>query len=169
MRNPGAAGRPTADQPLDEADAAIINDIREMFQAADSMPADLPERIRFSLSLRHLEFEMARLCAEEGQPVLAVRGVEQSRTITFESDSLMIMIRIDADGDGTARIDGWLAPPYPRRIDLRTTAETLTAAADDGGRFVFIRVPRGSAQFVVRAEPGAGDSRQAVVTPTLIL
>jgi hypothetical protein len=101
--------------------------------------------------------------------VLAARGVEQSRTITFDSASLTIMIRIDSDGDGTARIDGWLAPPHPRTIELRTTAETLTAIADDGGRFVFTRVPRGSAQLMVRAEPEAADSAQAVVTPALVL
>jgi hypothetical protein len=169
MRNRNSTSRPEADQPLDEADAVVLSDIREMFQAADSMPPDLPERIQFSLSMRHLEFEVARLCAEDDHSLLAVRGVEHSRTITFESDSLTIMIRIDSNGDGTARIDGWLAPPYPRSIELRTTAETLTAAADEGGRFVFAEVPRGTAQFVVLADPRAGDSVQAVATPALIL
>jgi hypothetical protein len=169
MKRPEAAGSPAADQPLDEMDAAILNDIREMFQEADPMPADLPERIQFSLTLRHLEFEVARLAAEEDQPTLAVRGVEQSRTITFESDSLTIMIRVDLGGTGTVRIDGWLAPPYPRTIELRTAAESLTTVADEGGRFVFTRVPHGSAQFVIRAEPGAADSGHGVVTPTLIL
>jgi len=169
MKHPEAAGRPSADQPLDDVDAAILSDIREMFMATDPMPADLPERIRFSLSLRHLEVEVARLAAEEDQSAVAVRGVEQSRTITFESESLTIMIRVDSGGGGTTRIDGWLAPPSPRTIELRTVAETLTAVADDGGRFVFTGVPHGSAQFVVRAEPGANDSGKAVVTPALIL
>jgi hypothetical protein len=45
----------------------------------------------------------------------------------------------------------------------------MTAVADAGGRFVFTRVPRGSAQLVVRPEPEAADSGQAVVTPALIL
>ena len=49
-------------------------------QAVDPMPADLPERIRFSLALRGLEVEVARLTAEEDLPVLATRAVEQSRT-----------------------------------------------------------------------------------------
>lgn len=169
MKHPEAVGRPAADQPLDAADAAILGDIRELLQATNPMPADLPERIQFSLSLRDLEFEVARLSAEEDYPVLAARGVEQSRTITFDSASLTIMIRIDSDGDGTARIDGWLAPPHPRSIELRTTAETLTAVADDRGRFVFTRIPRGSAQLVVRAGPGPADPGQAVVTPALVL
>ena len=68
------------------------------------MPADLPERIRFSLALRDLEIEVARLVAEEDLPVLAARSAEQSRTVTFDSDSLTIMIRIDANTDGTARV-----------------------------------------------------------------
>jgi hypothetical protein len=117
MKHPEAAGQPTADQPLDEADSVILNDICEMFQAADPMPADLPERIRFSLSLRHLEFEVARLCAEEDQPVLAVRGVEQSRTITFESDSLTIMIR----GTRTAMGRRGSTAGWPRRIRARSS------------------------------------------------
>ena len=78
------------------------------------MPPDLPERIRFSLALRDLEFEVARLSAEEDQLMLAARGTEQSRTITFDSDSLTIMIRVDSNQDGTARVDGWLAPPHAR-------------------------------------------------------
>ena len=91
-----------------------------MFQAADPMPADLPERIRFFLALRDLEIEVARLAAEEDRPALAARGAEQSRTITFDSDSLTIMIRIDANRDGTVRVDGWLAPPQRREIEMKT-------------------------------------------------
>ena len=98
------------DEPLDDLDLALLDDVRELYQAVDPMPADLPERIRFSLALRDLEVEVARLTAEEDLPVLATRAVEQSRTVTFDSDSLTIMIRIDLNTDGTARVDGWLAP-----------------------------------------------------------
>jgi hypothetical protein len=169
MKHPEAAGWPAAEQPLDETDFQILDGIRDMFQATDPMPAGLPERIQFALAFRDLEFEMARLSAEEDRLMLAARGPEQSRTITFDSDSLTIMIRIDANSDGTARVDGWLAPPQRRTIDLRTMADPLTAVADDRGRFVFDRVPRGSTQLVVRAEPAESGPGQAVVTPTLIL
>ena len=68
------------------------------------------------------------------------------------------------------RIDGWLAPPQRRQIEMQTAAETLSIASDEQGRFAFAAVPRGTAQLVVRAaeqEPsGAGRS---VVTPALIL
>ena len=67
--SPRTAGSRSADEPLDDSDFGLLDDIREMFQAADPMPADLPERIRFSLALRDLEIEVARLAAEEDRPV----------------------------------------------------------------------------------------------------
>lgn len=164
----GPGRLPPADEPLDDADFGVLGDIRELFEAVDPMPADLPERIRFSLALRDLEIEVARL-AEEDQLAVAARGKEQARTITFDSDSLTIMIRIDANRDGTVRVDGWLAPPQRRQVEIKTTADPLTAASDAQGRFAFAQVPRGTAQFIVHpAEPASGDTR-SVVTPALII
>jgi len=166
---PSDAGGWPADGPLDETDLQILADIRDLFQAADPMPPDLPERIRFSLALRDLEVEVARLAAEDRE-MLAVRGPEQTRTITFDSDSLTIMIRIDQNRDGTARVDGWLAPPQRREIELKTAGGALDTASDERGRFAFASVPPGTAQLVVRpAEQGASGSGRSVVTPALIL
>ena len=171
-----ASGFTPADESLDDVDLELLDGIREVFQAIDPMPADLPERIRFCLALRGLEIEVARLAAEDSQPSLAVRGAELSRTITFDSDSLTIMIRIDANRDGTVRIDGWLAPAQRRELELKTAAESLHVSSDDQGRFAFARVPCGTAQLMVRpAEPGpdgadgSEGSGRSVVTPALIL
>jgi hypothetical protein len=166
---PPEPGRlPSADEPLDDNDFGVLGDLRELFEAVDPMPADLPERIRFRLALRDLEVEVARL-AEEDQLAVAARGSEQSRTITFDSDSLTIMIRIDANLDGTVRVDGWLAPPQCRQVEMKTAADPLVVASDNQGRFAFTRVPRGTAQLIVHpAELDAGDTR-SVVTPALII
>ena len=159
------AGRPSACAPLDDIDLGLLKAIRELFQAVDPMPADLPERIGFFLTLRDLEVEVARLAAGQDQRAVAARGAEQSRTITFDSDSLTIMIRIDANPDGTVRVDGWLAPAARREIEMKSTADTLSVSSDEQGRFAFSGVPRGTAQIVVRPA-GLGRS---VVTPALIL
>ena len=165
-----ADGRPSADEPLDNTDFGLLADIRDLFQTVDPMPADLPERIRFFLSLRELEVEVARLAAEEDQRALAVRGTEQSRTITFDSDSLTIMIRIEANWDGTARIDGWLAPPQRCDIEMKTARDSLRVTSDEQGRFAFARVPRGTAQLMVRStDQGPDGAGRSVVTPALIL
>ena len=170
MTSSDAGGWPAADKPLDDFDLALLDGIRGIFQAADPMPADLPERIRFSFALRDLEIEMARLAAEEDRPALAARGTEQSRTVTFDSESLTIMIRIESNRDGTARVDGWLAPAQRREIEMRTIADTLRLVSDEQGRFAFASVPRGTIQLVVGpAEQGYGRSGRSVMTPTLIL
>ena len=169
MTSSGEGVRSSADQPLDDTDRRLLDGIREMFGAADPMPADLPERIRFFLALRDLEIEVARL-AEEEDELAEVRGTEQTRTITFDSDSLTIMIRIDVNRDGTVRVDGWLAPPQRREIEIKAAAESLNVSSDEQGRFAFARVPRGIAQFMVRlARPGPDGAGRSVVTPALIL
>jgi hypothetical protein len=169
MNPPDRGHQPTADGPLDDVDLAILDDIRQGFSESDPMPADLPERIRFSLSLRDLEYEVARLAAEPELSLAGARGAEQSRTITFDSDSLTIMIRIDSNPDGTARVDGWLAPPERREIEMKTTAASLSVVSDEQGRFAFGRVPRGTAQLLVRPAGQQGESGRSVVTPALIL
>jgi hypothetical protein len=177
------------DAPLDEADFGLLDQVRELYAAVDPMPADLAERLSFSLALRDLEAEVARLAAED-RPLLTARGPEQSRTITFDSDSLTIMIRIDLNRDGSARVDGWLAPAQRREVEIKTPAEALSVTSDEQGRFAFASVPRGMAQIVVRPDgaggPGAGAGSaagagggaagedagrggRAVVTPALML
>ena len=159
-----------AGEPMDESDFAILDGIREIFGQADPMPADLPERIRFSLALRDLEAEVARLVEQEDPRLVAARGAEPGRTITFDSDSLTIMIRIDPNQDGTVRVDGWLAPRQRREIEVRTAAGALLVASDEQGRFAFASVPRGTARLSVRpGERGQGGSGRPVVIPALIL
>ena len=159
-----------ADEPMDEFDLAILDGIREMFEQADPMPADLPERIKFSLALRDLEAEVARLVEQEDPRLVAARGAEPGRTITFDSDSLTIMIRIDPNQDGTVRVDGWLAPRQRREIEVRTAAGALLVASDEQGRFAFASVPRGTARLSVRpGERGQGGSGRPVVIPALVL
>lgn len=168
MRLPDADGPPPADDPLDEFDRAILRGIRDMFSAADPMPADLPERIRFSLALRDLEVEVARL-AVDGEPA-GVRGEERSRTVTFDSDSMTIMIRIGQNSDETIRLDGWLAPAQSCPVEIRTGTGALIVTADERGRFAFSRVPRGSAQLIVRpVNYGPDRPPRTVVTPAIVL
>jgi hypothetical protein len=160
------ADLPSADEPLDDSDFGLLGEIRDMFAAADPMPAELPDRIRFLLAFRDLEIEVARLTAEQDE-LVAARGTEQSRTITFDSTTLTIMIRIDANKDGTVRVDGWLAPAQRREIELKCAADPLSVTSDEQGRFVFPRVPRGTAQLVVRPT-GPEEMGRSVVTPALI-
>jgi len=167
--------RRRGDDPDDEQALAMI---RSMFEAADPVPADLVDRIRFSVALAGLECdpdsELARLSVEEA--ALARGAPEESRTITFDSSSLTIMIRIDSNTDGTVRVDGWLAPPQRCRVEITLADGPVMTDADAEGRFAFLSVPRGTARIVVRRpEQSTGESQpgpfgmKTVVTPALVL
>jgi hypothetical protein len=159
-------------------DADLLDAIRDMFEVIDPVPSDLPNRIRLALAFRDLEAEMARFSRATDELALAARGVEESRIVTFDSDILTIMIRVDSNLDGTARVDGWLAPPQTHRVEMRISGTSITVTADELGRFVFDSVPRGTAQLIV-CPPGAGvagelwnqppNAAKSVITLALIL
>jgi hypothetical protein len=165
MKSPDAPG-----QPMDDLDFEILDGIRALCERVDPMPAGLPDRIRFALALRGLEREVAELVTED-QRLVGARGAEQSRTVTFDSDSLGIIIRIEENRNGSVRIDGWLAPPQLREIEMQTQAEMLSVSSDEQGRFAFAEVPRGTARLVVvgAAVRGEGVGGPSVVTPALVL
>ena len=157
----------SADAPLDDLDLGLLDRVREMYQAADPMPEDLPERICFLLALRDLEVEVARLAAGQDLLASAARGTEQSRTITFDSDSLTIMIRIDANGDGTVRVDGWLAPAQ-RRWDRAEDLRLGGCAEREQRRARALRLRPGAEGNRPADGPAQGQGR-SVVTPALVL
>src|SRR5439155_4878886 len=134
---PGAA----AAEPLDERDAAVLGDLRDLYGVLDPVPADLVDRVRFTLALDDLDVEVIRLREETGLDLAGVRGDEESRTITFDSDSLTVMISILPLGRDEVRLDGWLAPPAAHRVELRSAHGDFATDADDEGRFVIDRVP----------------------------
>jgi hypothetical protein len=131
-------------------DADLLDAIMETFSAVDPMPPDLPDRIRFALALRELEAEVVRIADVADEVAPAARGAEESRMVTFDSNSLTIMIRVESNQDGTARVDGWLAPPKAHRVEMRLEESSIIVMADDLGRFVFYCVPRGTARLIVR-------------------
>jgi hypothetical protein len=160
-----------ADQPLDEIDEAILNELATVDTLIDPPPADLDERVRFAIALRDVDAEVARL-SEDRLLSSGAREAERSRTITFDSEHLTIMVTVVTRQDGRRRLDGWLAPAGPLRVILRTAGgrtagrtREYVVTADDAGRFVLDDVEPGLAQLVVHPTgPGL-----MVVTPSLVL
>jgi hypothetical protein len=173
MMRQGEQPPPGAAAPLDEVDLAILDDLREMYTAADPMPAGLIDRVQFAIALEDLDVEVFRLAE---QPALAAtRGTEEEEevcTVTFDSESLTIMVSVTSAEDGTVRLDGWLAPAAPHTIELRTSGTALIAVADDAGRFAISSVPHGLAQLVVEPaadRPASPRAARPVVTPSILL
>jgi hypothetical protein len=149
------------DAPLTDLDTAILEEVRHGWEAADPMPPDLVDRIQLAIDLNAIDVEVSRL-VELREPV-AARADEHTRLITFQSTSLSIMVSFDARTDGTHRLDGWITPGAPHRVELRSQHGSRTAAADAEGRFSLEDVASGVVQLVVHV----ADSSRKVITPSL--
>lgn len=148
---------------LPEDDAALLAALSAVLAAADPVPPGLVDRVRFAIELDDADAELSRLV--EMSSLVAARSEEFTRLVTFQSDSLTIMITLEQRADGTTRIDGWLTPAACRRIEVRCPAGPRSTESDDTGRFSLDAVPTGSVRLVVH-DPG---STHRVITPTIEL
>ena len=90
---------------------------------------------------------------------------ESTRTITFTSTAVTIMITVTALAADRVRLDGWVAPGAAVRVEVRTTAGTHRTVADDDGRFVIADLARGLVQLMIH--PAEGADQPPVVTPSI--
>lgn len=164
------------DAPWDETDDAILRHLALVHTLVDPPPPDLDERVRFAIAVEgadfeDADFEVARL-REDMLVGSGARSTERPRSITFDSESLTVMVTVVVRPDGHRRVDGWLAPPAALRVELRTAGgrsgdqhATQAVTADDTGRFVFDRVRPGMAQLLIHgARP-----ELTVVTSSVVL
>ena len=165
---------PDENEPLGAYDDAVFAAVAQLYAEADPVPAGLVDRIQFAISLEDLDSEVMRLTGEVLVDSAMARSgpsdVDEVRSITFDCASLSIMISVTVADDDTVRIDGWLAPPGPHRVEIRTVTGTLSTAADEHGRFVVERVERGLAQLVVRTDAdGRQGTGRSVMTPSIVV
>jgi hypothetical protein len=154
---------------IDQADRSVLDSIRGMFLAHDPLPPDLGARVRFALDLAGVEGELATVCADLRLSA-ATRSTRQSRNVTFECGSSTVAVMITPIGHDRRRLDGWIAPGQPLRVELRQGTERLHTRADRGGRFAFADVAAGPAQVVVHLDPeGTDEAHLEVVTQTIEL
>lgn len=161
MTTPDKAIGPMA--PLDDLDEAMLAGVRQYWEHYDPMPPALVEHIQFTIDLDAVDLEVSRLVGME--QLAAARADEHTRLITFQSDSLTVMITIDPRSDGSIRIDGWLTPGASHRVEVRNESSSLSTLSDDNGRFALDPVPSGIMQLVVHLD---GTSRK-VITPSIAI
>lgn len=141
--------------PESAADQAILADIRKLFEAADPVPAELRDRVRFAFDVAGADRELATLC-EEMAAEAAIRGPGRAQTLTFGSAQMTICVSIGRPGGNAVRLDGWLDPPASMRVELTTGDLRLHAMSDENGRFVFDTARHaGEVQVAVHPTPGS--------------
>lgn len=152
---------------VDADDEHVLHRLAGLYDTVDPVPAQLVERIQFSITLDALHAEIAELQRAGDRAGVRSGEATEAQTVTFTSSNLTTMVTITPTSAERVRIDGWVAPGGGVSVELRTGAATLHTTADPDGRFVFDAVPRGLARFVLRTPPGA--ARPPVVTPSIEL
>ena len=123
-------------------DAALLADLRALWQQHDPPPADLADHVIAALAIEDLdrEWELLSLVADAG--LGAVRGDADTLTLQFSDGSTSVLVHVTAAEDGLRRVDGWVD-------GLAVSAELLqgdrrwTEKPNDAGRFAFTGIPAG--------------------------
>jgi hypothetical protein len=135
------------------SDAGWLETLRLMWTERDPVPADLADRVSVRLAVADLDAELLELV--EGRLELAgARGEDRTRTVTFSSETLSVMVTVDP-GVGGARLDGWVADGGGLRVELRAATVSRDTFADEDGRFAFDGIPAGVVRLVVHPTQGA--------------
>ncbi len=154
--------------PLDAQDARILTELREVYGRIDPVPASLPERLKYAMTVQMLEAEVAELIA---MPMVTVRSssVEQVDTISFSGSSLSLMVSLFTDPGGV-RVDCW-ASQSGAVVEVRFTADgeapERVEVCDEHGRCAFVDLPSGPAHFIVWSDESR--SSTPIITPTINL
>lgn len=164
----GAAGDVAA------LESTILDLVQDLYAASDPVPPDLLARVDFAMDLLNPEDEVAVLQTDlieavgvrGAEPV--VRSAEHSRTVTFDSESMTIVIQASPSGE-TVRVDGWLAPPGVHRVRVRAGDGELETVSDELGGFVLPQVPHGLVQVIVEVADADPPQARTVVTTAVLL
>jgi hypothetical protein len=160
-----------AGEPLDADDERVLAELDAMHDIVDPVPPDLDERARFALRAGNLDFEISRLY-DLSAAGAGARDEDATRTVTFESPTLTIMVTVTDLGGGRRRLEGWVAPPDEVAVELRvgtTTREESFRAGAENGRFVFADVSSGLAQFHVRRAGDGHPGISGIVTSPVVI
>jgi hypothetical protein len=127
-------------------DDALLARVAEVFNRVDPVPDIVIELARLSFGWHDLDAELATLVADshvDGGPTAVRAGSATGlgpRLLSFEAEGFALELEVTTDDppgrQGVLRqLLGLLAPPGPARIEIRQPSGTLSADADDEGRF----------------------------------
>lgn len=121
-----------AGQPLDATDERILQLLGGIVAANDPVPAGLPERVKFALTVEALGAQVAELL--EATPVGVRASYEPITTVTFSGDELSVLLTLDSERRPRRRITGWLSTP-DATVRVHGPDGEVDAQVDEDGRF----------------------------------
>lgn len=150
---------------LDDVDSALLRHVRILHESIDPMPDDLPEKVKFAMTVAALEAEVAQIVTASS--LTTVRGTDYDRadTVTFASDGVSVMVSIEHQASTKVDLVGWVSEGDVE-VELRERGRTRTTSTDAEGRFTFAGVERGLVNFVLRRH---AEDAPPIITPAIEL
>lgn len=120
----------------------LLDLVREAWETRDPVPPGLVQRMQVVaqaeavLADTDLDYELL-LLVERSSELTGARGTA-AYTLRFAGDDLDLLLRAVPADDGTARLDGWVAPATPssvRVVAVPDTGHSWEVVADERGRF----------------------------------
>ena len=129
----------------DAADDALMAELRVLAARHDPVPAEAIAAARSAFAWRTMDAELAELTGDSSvEPELAgVRGPGTPTLLTFEATELTVEVEVVVQPDGSRRLLGQLVPAGPGTLEIRHRGGTVTATADEVGRFAADAVAAG--------------------------
>lgn len=150
---------------FEEMDEILLHRLRRLWGAVDPVPAGLGDAVKYAMTVRMLEAEVAELTQVDDVTAVRSEPAEKVRSLSFSGSRLSLMISITESG-GTWRLDGWVTGGGAL-VELHRGAQVTVAVADQYGRLVFTEVPPGPAHFILWVDESR--SGRPTITPTFEL
>lgn len=149
----------------DEFAGLVLPQIRDLWSRLDPVPARLTDDIKYAMTVRLLEAEVAELMQV---PEMATRatGADLTRSISFTGARLSLMVMATEQDEGMLRLDCWVTVGGAV-VELHAADQVREETADEFGRLVFTDVPSGSMHFITWSD--ASREERPVITPNVEL
>ena len=138
------------------ADAALFARLRGVWEAVDSMPADLVDHMVAAVAVEDLSREYALLTLVESAQLAAVRSDSDTSTLQFSDGTSTVLLHVTKATNQSRRIDGWVDTPA---LAIRLVQDGIdeSTQVSEHGRFAFADVSPGLWRLRLAVKDAAGD------------
>jgi hypothetical protein len=125
----------------------LEQDLRAAAALVDPVPSRLLEGAIVAYSWRTVDADLAELVFDSlaESAVVAVRGGDQPRLVTFRTQDLTVELELSDD-----RLVGRVEPAGPASVGIQQGARTVAVPADTLGRFATSDLTRGALRLHIR-------------------
>jgi hypothetical protein len=138
-------------------DTELLAQLRSMWERLDPPPAGLTDKMIAAIELNSLDFEYELLALTQPADAMAgARSASDASTMTFGGEEVTVMVHVTRLGSGRLRLDGWVAPATPARLEIRNRDGRDESFVDASGRFSLPDVPSGMTRLVLHPTDTSG-------------